>query len=286
MTHFLKFLFLTLTAMTFLAGCVKPARAPVQKQTVWWQPKPGLTWQWQLNGKLNTSYNVAVYDIDLFDAPAEEIAKLHERNIKVICYFSAGTYEDWRPDAAYFPDNILGKPLADWPDERWLDISKTDVFVPIMTARLDLAKVKGCDAVEPDNVDGYDNDTGFRISLADQLKYNRWLAETAHQRGLAIGLKNSLDLILDLIDDFDFAVNEQCFEFDECEKLLPFIQSDKAVFGVEYALNPGQFCEKATQMKFSWLKMSEDLDGERLGCEFGAVGVRWKIFHYSRQAAT
>ena len=43
--------------------------------------------------------------------------------------------------------------------------------------RLDLAAAKGCDAVDPDNVDGYANPTGFDLTGDDQLAFNRWLAE-------------------------------------------------------------------------------------------------------------
>ena len=34
----------------------------------WWRPAPSSTWQWQLQGEANTSYDVEVYDIDLFDS--------------------------------------------------------------------------------------------------------------------------------------------------------------------------------------------------------------------------
>lgn len=42
-----------------------------------------------------------------------------------------------------------------------------------MQARLDLAVQKGCDGVEPDNVDGYQNNSGFPLTAQDQLAYNR-----------------------------------------------------------------------------------------------------------------
>ena len=32
----------------------------------------------------------------------------------------------------------------------------------------------GCDGVEPDNVDGYVNDTGFDLTAGDQLDFNRF----------------------------------------------------------------------------------------------------------------
>jgi hypothetical protein len=103
-----------------------------------------------------------------------------------------------------------------------------------MQDRLDLAVAKGCDGVEPDNVDGFDNATGFPLTANDQLSYNRFLADEAHKRDLAVGLKNDLAQIRQLVGNFDFAVNEQCFEFSECAELSPFIAANKPVFHAEY----------------------------------------------------
>ncbi|MFH1276077.1 MAG: endo alpha-1,4 polygalactosaminidase [Candidatus Woesearchaeota archaeon] len=231
-----------------------------------YSPLPGTSWQWQLSGTINTKYNVEMYDVDLVETPQSIIDQLHQEGRKVICYFSAGSWEEFRDDANDFPKSILGNTLEGWPDEKWLDVSNYNLFANVMEERLDLAVEKGCDGVEPDNVDGYLNENGFDLNYQDQLEYNQWLTTEAHKRGLSIGLKNDLDQIDDLVDYFDFAVNEQCFEYDECEMLVPFIEHGKAVFGVEYELEPENFCEEANQMDFSWLKMEYDLDGGRIGC--------------------
>lgn len=233
---------------------------------VWYKPKPGISWQWQLSGELDASHDVDVYDIDLFDTTKKQIKDLQDRGVKVICYFSAGSYENWRQDESDFPDSILGNTLLGWEDEKWLDISKLAQLAPIMKKRLDLAKQKGCDGVEPDNVDGYRNESGFSLTYADQLSYNKWLVREAHKNELSIALKNNLEQVDDLVDYFDFAVNEQCFENDECEMLLPFVEQEKAVFGVEYALGVERFCDQAIRMRFSWLRMDIDLAGGRISC--------------------
>ena len=241
------------------------AAAPARPAAIW-QPAPGTSWQWQLLGTIDTSFDVVMYDIDLFDAPQATIDQLHTAGRVVICYFSAGSWEDWRDDAAAFPEAVKGKPLDGWPGEKWLDIRQLAQLGPLMEARLDLAVTKKCDGVEPDNVDGYANDSGFLLTGADQIAYNRWLAQQAHQRGLSIGLKNDLDQIPDLVGDFDWALNEQCFEFDECATLLPFAQAGKAVFGVEYTGDAATFCPQANQMGFSWLKKNLNLDAELVAC--------------------
>lgn len=231
-----------------------------------WHPTPGTSWQWQLSGMIDTSLAVVMYDIDLFDAPQTVINTLHQDGRVVICYFSAGSFEDWRPDAGSFATELLGEPLAGWPGERWLDIRQIDLLGPIMGQRLDLAVQKGCDGVEPDNVDGYTNNTGFPLTADDQLTYNIWLADAAHTRGLSVGLKNDLDQVVQLLPYFDWALNEQCFQYGECDLLLPFVQAGKAVFGVEYELEPASFCDEANSLNFDWLRKEYDLGSWRISC--------------------
>ena len=232
----------------------------------WYKPKPGISWQWQLDGPINTGYNVDLYDVDLVDVHQGVINKLHQQGKKVICYFSAGSWENWRPDAKRFPGDVLGKKMEDWDGERWLNVSQYQKFAGIMQARMDLAIKKKCDGVEPDNIDGYTNKTGFKITPQDQLRYNKWLASEAHKRGLAVALKNDIEQVGQLVNYFDFAINEQCFEYGECASLQAFIKQGKAVLGVEYELKKKKFCPQAKAMNFSWLRMSYDLNGGRDGC--------------------
>ena len=215
---------------------------------------------------LDTSLDVEMYNLDLFDTPQAVIDQLHAEGRIVVCYFSAGSWEDWRSDAGDFPPEVIGDPLEGWPGENWLDIRQLDSLGPIMGARLDVAARKNCDGVDPDNVDGYTNETGFPLSYQDQLTYNIWLAEQAHQRGLAIGLKNDLDQIPDILPYFEWALNEECFGYDECDLLTPFVQANKAVFGVEYELETSQFCPQANALNFDFLKKNWDLNAWREAC--------------------
>lgn len=230
-----------------------------------WRPTPGTSWQWQLTGRIDTSVNAQVFDLDLFNTPVETIDELHGLGRKVICYFSAGSYESWRPDQAQFPAAVRGKKMDGW-DEDWLDVRRIDLLTPVMLARLDLAADKGCDAVEPDNVDAYQNDSGFNISYADQLAYNIFLAREAHARGLAIGLKNDLEQINDLVDYFDFAVNEECFSWNECHRLTPFVAANKAAFGAEYGHGTSAFCPVTNSLELDFIRKDVDLGAARQSC--------------------
>jgi hypothetical protein len=195
----------------------------------------GTSWQWQLTGAIDTSVDVEVYDIDMFEVSQSVIDELQGDDRFVICYFSAGTWEEWRDDAGDFPEDAIGNTMEEWDDEKWLDVRSEEVRA-IMRARLDAAVEMGCDGVEPDNMDGYlpDNNSGFDFDGDDQLEYNRYIAEQAHERGLSVGLKNDVDQLEELEPCFDWALNEECFAYDECELYAPFVEAGKAIFHVEY----------------------------------------------------
>ncbi|MRI83657.1 MAG: endo alpha-1,4 polygalactosaminidase [Nitratiruptor sp.] len=221
----------------------------------------GTSWYWQLQGPLDLDKEVDLYDIDLFDTSKEEIAKLHEKGRIVICYFSAGTLEEWRPDVGkLLASRVVGRSYEGWPGEYWLDIRALEVR-DLALSRLDLARAKGCDGVEPDNVDGYLHESGFELSYEDQLAFNRFLAREAHKRGLLIALKNDLEQIEDLVEWFDFAINEECFAYNECGRYLPFLERNKAVLNAEYEGLPP--CEQARLYGISSIFLDPRLDGSR-----------------------
>ncbi|KAL4994582.1 glycoside hydrolase superfamily [Aspergillus recurvatus] len=209
-----------------------------------WQPEVGSPWQIILSSALSpntlsksSSPSFPIYDIDLFENTSPTISSLHSQGIKVICYFSAGTYEDWRPDASSFDSSSLGAGLDDWPGENWVDLRSENVRA-VMSSRLDKAVEKGCDGVDPDNVDAYNNDQGgLGLTEDDSVDFMNWLAAEAHARGLSIGLKNAGSIIPRVIENMQWSVNEQCAEYDECNIFQQFVDEGKPVFHIEYPEN-------------------------------------------------
>jgi hypothetical protein len=231
-----------------------------------WAPAPGTSWQWQLTGPLDLSVDADMYDIDLFGSSPATVAALHRRGRHVVCYLDAGTYEPGRPDAGDYPQDVLGTGVTDWPGERWLDVRRLDVLRPIIEQRLDLCRDKGFDAVEPDNMDAFDNDSGFAITADEQLAFNRFVASAARARGLSVGLKNDLGQVPQLVGDFDWALAEQCFQYRECTELQPFAAAGKAVFVAEYELDPATFCDQAQASAYSAMRKHLELDAWRQPC--------------------
>jgi hypothetical protein len=142
-------------------------------ESIYWKPGPPDRLQIQFTGlPIVLQKDVEVYDLDLFDTDSTTVELIHAAGGHAICYINAGAWEDWRPDAAQYPKEIIGRDYSGWPGEKWLDIRRMDALDPILSARFDLCKQKGFDGVEPDNLDGYQNETGFDLSAADQLTFN------------------------------------------------------------------------------------------------------------------
>lgn len=248
-------------AVLVLVGCGAPdstTPSTSSSSLSHWMPAPGTQWQIQLSGTINTSIDTTMYDIDLFDTPQATIDALRAQGHVVICYFSAGSYENWRPDASRYPSSALGRNLDGWPGERWVDIRSSTVR-SILRSRMDLAVQKHCTGVDPDNVDGYANRTGFPLSASDQLSFNQWLANEAHARGLAVGLKNDLEQVPQLVGSFDWSLDEECVYYQECDRLMPFIQAGKAVFHIEYTGTLSSICSVTQPLDFSTLKKMYEL---------------------------
>ena len=109
---------------------------------------------------------------------------------------------------------------------------------------------------------------GELITAAHQLAYNKFIANTAHSLGMSVGLKNDLDQLSQLVSFYDFAVNEQCFQYQECSGYTStFVKANKAVFGAEYQGDPAVFCPTANQMNLSFQKKMLALKQWRIGCE-------------------
>lgn len=228
-----------------------PPRPPGYELQIW-QPPPGTTWNYVLHHPVRLDdpniNTIQVWFLDLFDTPATTVSALRARNRRVIAYFSAGTHEDWRPDASSIPRSALGKPLDDWPGERWLRTRDAQVRA-VMAARLDLARSKGFDGVDPDNVDGYDNRNGLGLSRDDAVEYVVWLAGEARARGLSVGLKNAGDVVPRVLPFVQFAVNEQAVQFGDVEQFEPFVRAGKAVFHVEYPKGEDEDSDKHNNTK-------------------------------------
>ncbi|MFI6498181.1 endo alpha-1,4 polygalactosaminidase [Nonomuraea typhae] len=224
-----------------------------------------------------------VFDIDLYvDAQVAGnnttlntagVRAVHAKGAKAVCYVDAGSIEDFRPDYQTFLDwheshgrSLLGKPFSDeFPNERWANINndkgQRDFLLKMMEARVDKCVQAGFDGVEFDVVHAHEEGqpvTGWNISAQTQLTYNKALAAMAHRKGLSVALKNDLSQVDELVSHFDYAVNEECFQWKECDVLSAFVDAGKPVFQVEYKTSPARFCGEAVRLRFNSIKKATD----------------------------
>jgi hypothetical protein len=238
----------TVTPLPTSSTTPTPSPSPAPGAVTWWRPTPDtpIHWHWQLSEDFvyprDVLPNVTVYDVDGELTSAETVAQLHAMspNIKVICYMDAGVYETYRSDASRFPASVIGNADSVWPGSYWLDIRQTDILLPIMHDRMQhWCKDKGFDAIEPDETEVWSNSPGFPITKAQNNAYNIQIAALAHALGLSIGLKGNTSEVPTLWPYFDWTLNEQCWEFSECDSIATsFLANGKAAFNIEYNVDP------------------------------------------------
>jgi hypothetical protein len=253
---------LVLAVALALAMLLSPSASMAASGTSWWTLPSRLTWYWQLQGNVSNEIPVAAYDIDGFENSATEVAALHAQGKHVICYIDVGTAEKFRPDYSSFPRSVLGRKNG-WPGERWLDIRQLGVLEPIMMARFRMCSEKGFDAVEPDNIEGYANHTGFSITAQQQLTYNEWVAEAIHSLGMAVLQKNDGEQTPELEPYFDGALSEQCNQYRECEDFEPYLAAGKPVLNAEYRLPTSRFCAADEAAGITGARYNLALNGRR-----------------------
>jgi hypothetical protein len=222
----------------------------------------GDSWDWQLTEPVDLNRQVSVLDLHPDLVTPDDLAALQQKGVRTICYVSIGTLEAGSRDYKAFPEDVVGKTYEEWPDERFLDIRRLDVLLPIMKSRFEACKNEGFDAIEPDNMDVHDNDSGFPITADDVVAYVARLAAIAHSLDLGIGQKNVPDLTADLIDHMDFLIAESCFQDRWCADVGAYVRDGKPIFDAEYTDRPIDFseaCEVAAQENIAMILKDRDL---------------------------
>ncbi len=209
-----------------------------------------LLWDWQLSEPFDLTRDVDVFALDADNVTKAQIKTIKSRGTKTVCYVSVGTAEDFRDDISKFPANVMGKTLSNWASERYLDIRKLSVLLPIMTKRFEHCAAMGFDAVEADNLDVYSNDSGFKLTDKDTIRYAKELVKIAKILNLEIAQKNLVELIPELEEFFDFIMVENCFAQNLCDKLKPYLDAGKIVLDAEYV-----------EEKVDFLKACKELSG-------------------------
>jgi len=242
-----------------------------------WHPTAAapIHFHWMIGASTFTTHDIlsgqngqVVYDIDGANATMADVAAIHAAGAIAVCYVDVGSLEQGRPDYADFPASVVGPGVQGWPGENWLLVTAANqsIILPLMKARfVNWCQAKGFDAIEPDNLDAWTNISN--VSEADNVAYDLAIGQLAHGLPLSIGLKNIMtDLApsqyATFLGVFDWALNEQCYEYNECGVYTAagsFLPAGKAVFDVEYGTAPT--CTQANQAHMNAQQTDLDLVG-------------------------
>ncbi|KUJ66300.1 hypothetical protein ACZ90_38515 [Streptomyces albus subsp. albus] len=164
------------------------------------------------------------------------------RGLYNVCYVNAfqAQPDELRWWQSKHPDLLLkdaaGRPVVDedW-NEVLLDTSTADKrerLAAIVGGWIKGCAASGFQAVEPDNLDSYDRSKGL-LRQSDNAAFARLLARRSHAAGLAIGQKNTAEMLgRRTTIGFDFAVAEECGRYDECGAFAKAYRD--RVFVIEY----------------------------------------------------
>jgi len=231
-----------------------------------------ILWEDNLD-KIN--FNSKVVDLDVFDTDKKIIDNLKSEWKIVIWYINVWSIEKYRDDYNDFPKSVVWKTYPWWEDEKFLDIRKYKKFQELILNRLDIAKEKWFDGIEPDNMDTYDNynETGFNIYQWNSEEYLIWLSQEVNKRWMFLIQKNAPELSERMQKYFDGALLEGAFYNKFEDKFLNYTKNWKTVFNVEYTDNTNKkeflenICPKSKKIWFISILKNRDLDKYILSCE-------------------
>lgn len=227
--------------------------------------RAGMSLQYQITDELDTNVNAELFVVDLFDVDSQQVTQLHAAGKVVMAYVSVGTRESWRPDAGRFPQASIGRTLANYPDETWLDVRNTEVRAA-MQARFQRAVAKGFDGVFASGFGAYRQNSGFDVTRADELDYHRFLTGAAHALDLSIGLSSDFELAADLQTEYDWAIAMGCIARDSCAELAPFTARGLPVFDLETEGEHATVCARAKSLGISVTFKNSHFDAMRSTC--------------------
>ncbi|MEU0424464.1 endo alpha-1,4 polygalactosaminidase [Streptomyces canus] len=194
-------------------------------------PPRHVPWDYQIGGAYPPATGVRVVSRSYEDAPAPGLYNICNIN----AYQAESDAEnDW--DADLLLRDADGKVVhdTDW-GEAVLDIrtaAKRERVAARLDTWIDACAAKGYQAVEPDNYDSFTRFPSY-LKAAQAEALMKRLAAHAHAKGLAVAQKNTAELLSDRASlGLDFAIVEECAEYDECGEFADAF--DDNVLVIEY----------------------------------------------------
>lgn len=251
-----------------------PSATPPPSPGVYMMPPNGkFLWDWQIGASSDAAVviqpGLKMIDLDGFNTSAAKVAEIKSKGVYTLCYLDVGSWEPGRPDSADYPAYLKIKQDPDWPQEYFLDVKDVfkanSVLAAILKKRFQMCIDKGFDGIEPDNLQN-DENAGGLITLQQQIDFNGFIADMAHQMGIAIVQKNGPDKILlkdrtgkMMVEKFDGILNEECQQFSECGPLAEYVKRGKMAVNTEYKVAPN--CTTSNSLVINTIRKDLNLAG-------------------------
>jgi hypothetical protein len=236
-------------------------RPPAKHDSWYWEldpPAAGLAGLPATSGPYPTPGSARLWDTDLFQdsntssgrnlriptGASPVVQAIHSAGHYSICYVEVGAFQTGYPDNPGFAPADYGNrakryQLQGYPNEWYFDIAGFKHYVAgkpstLTGAAVDIANalakrfgwcaLEGQDAVEPDDLDGYTNESatgakggGWGLTKADAAGFERWIAYQTHADGLAVFQKNDPGNEAADVSLFDGVITEECnYYTDPC----------------------------------------------------------------------
>ena len=205
---------------------------------------------------------------------ADQLQALRAQGVDTVCHVNAGTIAETDPGFSDLPPAVIGSAHKTRPNERYLDIRRVQMVVPVITQQIVACKNQGFTAIEPDGLDAYAQDSNFPLTAADTVHYATTLAHVAHGLGLRIAQKNIPELTEALLPHFDFAITESCFETGTCEQIAAYPKANKPAFNAEYTdadIDFAKACAEGARLNINMIRKDRPVTAPVAGLVTSAV---------------
>lgn len=250
-----------------MTGTAGTAGTTMQPQPPYFVPSANARWFTDLDGPVDVQESAEFFYLDVEQQDSADLQTLHDAGKHYLCYLSGGSLEPFRSDAGQFPPETIGKPLAEFPKEHWLDVRSAAVR-ELMTKRVQALAAAGCDGVPPSSLAVHASDTGFNLTLDDALDYARWLAERIHAAGMSAGLSAPADMTSQLWPTFDYGLGIGCVGGTQCAEYGVFETAQRPVLYIEIGSRSqaADTCKSAQSLGFNALISDAAFSGNCVWC--------------------
>jgi hypothetical protein len=230
----------------------------------------GDRWDWQLKGPADLDRDVEMLTLDPRLVTADQLQALRAQGVDTVCHVNAGTIAETDPGFSDLPPAVIGSAHKTRPNERYLDIRRLQMVVPVITQQIVACKNQGFTAIEPDGLDAYAQDSSFPLTAADTVHYATTLAHVAHGLGLRIAQKNVPELTEAMLPHFDFAITESCFATGTCEQIAAYPKANKPAFNAEYTdadIDFAKACTEGARLNINMIRKDRPVTAPVIFCQ-------------------